>query len=177
METTAIALLGNPNAGKTTLFNRLTGTRQSTGNWPGVTVDRKDGSFNHNNIHYHVVDLPGTYSLDRQQSSVDELIARQFIQEQRDFVYINVIDANTLERGLYLTTQLREQGVATVVFLTMMDIVEKRGIKINIDRLSEALDCPVISGHWPDQKNPDTVVNFFFEAIENQKKRQNKKNI
>ena len=102
-----IALVGNPNAGKTTLFNLLTGARQRTGNWPGVTVERKEGQCRLLNEDLNVVDLPGTYSLDFSDTSADEQVARQFVQNNPDHLYINIVDASTLERGLYLTLQLR----------------------------------------------------------------------
>ena len=139
-----IALVGNPNAGKTTLFNRLTGSRQSTGNWPGVTVAKKQGYFKHNGKTTHVTDLPGTYSLDYSDTSVDEFIARQFCLQCPDNVFINILDASTLERGLYLTLQLRELGVPTIVYLNMMDMANKRGMKIDVESLSQQLACPVI---------------------------------
>ena len=139
-----IALVGNPNAGKTTLFNRLTGSRQSTGNWPGVTVAKKQGYFKHNGKTIHVTDLPGTYSLDYSDTSVDEFIARQYCLQCPDNVFINILDASTLERGLYLTLQLRELGVPTIVYLNMMDMANKRGMKIDVESLSQQLACPVI---------------------------------
>ncbi len=143
-----IALLGNPNSGKTTLFNLLTGARQNTGNWPGVTVERKEGYFSldydgsHKKV--HVVDLPGTYSLDYSDVSADEKVARRFVLDHPDRVFINIIDASTLERGLYLTIQLRELGVPMVVFLNMMDVAKKRNMQIDVEKLSELLGCPVL---------------------------------
>ena len=139
-----IVLVGNPNAGKTTLFNLLTGAHQSTGNWPGVTVEHKQGFFNHNDETIHVVDLPGTYSLDYSDVSADERIARQFVINNPHHFFINIVDASTLERGLYLTLQLRELGVPTLVLLNMMDIADKRGMKINVDALAKRLDCQVV---------------------------------
>jgi len=139
-----ISLVGNPNAGKTTLFNLLTGARQSTGNWPGVTVTKKEGFFTSNEKSIHVVDLPGTYSLDYSDVSEDERIARQFIINNPQHFFINILDASTLDRGLYLTLQLRELGVPTLVLLNMMDIAENRGMKIDVDALAEELSCPVI---------------------------------
>ncbi len=139
-----IALVGNPNAGKTTLFNKLTGSYQSTGNWPGVTVAKKQGFFTYNQKTVHITDLPGTYSLDYSATSTDEYIARKYCLECPDNVFINIIDASTIERGLYLTLQLRELGVPTIVYLNMIDVAKKRGMKINTDLLSTQLNCPVI---------------------------------
>ena len=140
-----IALLGNPNAGKTTLFNLLTGARQRTGNWPGVTIERKTGQCRLQDQNLDIIDLPGTYSLDFSDTSSDELIARQFVQENPDVLYLNIVDANTLERGLYLTLQLREMGVPMIVLLNMMDVAEQRGMVIDIEGLQQQLDCPVVA--------------------------------
>ncbi|MEZ5451870.1 MAG: Fe(2+) transporter permease subunit FeoB [Thiothrix sp.] len=139
-----IALLGNPNAGKTTLFNLLTGARQRTGNWPGVTVERKEGQCRLLNEDLHVVDLPGTYSLDFSDTSADEAVARKFVQQHHDYLYINILDASTLERGLYLTLQLRELNVPMLVLLNMMDVAERRGRQVDVQALHERLGCPVI---------------------------------
>lgn len=139
-----IALIGNPNSGKTTLFNRLTGARQRTGNWAGVTVERKEGDFEVADQTFHLVDLPGTYTLDFGNTSVDEQIARQFVADYPDYLYLNIVDASTLQRGLYLTLQLRELGVPSIVVLNMMDVAKKRGMRIDIEQLSQQLGCPVI---------------------------------
>ncbi len=139
-----IALVGNPNAGKTTLFNKLTGSRQSTGNWPGVTVERKQGCFKYNGQNIHVIDLPGTYSLDYSDASEDEIITRKFCLDGSEHIFVNILDASTLERGLYLTLQLRELGIPTLIYLNMIDVANKRGMKINTEKLSQQLDCPVI---------------------------------
>ena len=157
-----MALVGNPNSGKTTLFNHLTGSRQRTGNWAGVTVERKEGEFHYNDNHYHVVDLPGTYSLGLEKTSVDEKIARQFVADNPDFVYLNIVDASTLQRGLYLTLQLRELGVPTIVVLNMMDVAQKRGMSIDVAQLSAQLDCPVIP---ISLKQPDSVK-ALYEVID-----------
>lgn len=139
-----LALVGNPNAGKTTLFNILTGTRQRTGNWPGVTVERKEGFCQLGDTDIQVIDLPGTYSLDLSDASADEQIARQFVYENPDYLYLNIVDASTLERGLYLSLQLRELGVPLIVLLNMMDVAEKRGMKIQVPALAQQLGCPVL---------------------------------
>ncbi len=137
-----IAIAGNPNCGKSALFNNFTGIRQKTGNWPGVTVDRKQGFFSLNNQTVTVYDLPGIYSLDA--SSIDEEIARDYLLSHDANLIINVVDAANLERNLYLTTQLLEMGVPVVLALNMMDIARKRGIHIDIKKLSQELGCPVV---------------------------------
>lgn len=137
-----IAIAGNPNAGKTTIFNALTGARQHVGNWPGVTVERKEGRLTHAGRELHIVDLPGTYSLTAY--SLEEIIARKYIVEDSPDVILNVVDASNLERNLYLSTQLLEMGVKVVVALNMIDVATGRGIRIDHKRLSELLRAPVV---------------------------------
>lgn len=137
-----IALVGNPNSGKTTLFNALTGANQHVGNWPGVTVEKKEGKCSFKDRQYNIVDLPGTYSLGAY--SEDEVIARDFILKGNPDIVINVVDATNIERNLYLTTQLMEMGVKVVIALNMMDEAEARGIKVDIDKLSKKLKVPVV---------------------------------
>lgn len=137
-----IALAGNPNCGKTALFNVLTGVRQTTGNWPGVTVDRKEGRFNLNGKETVAIDLPGIYSLDA--SSLDEEITRDYLLSQQAKLIVNIVDANNLERNLYLTMQLLEMGIPMVIALNMMDVARKRGIQLDIQGLSEQLGWPVV---------------------------------
>jgi ferrous iron transport protein B len=132
-----IALAGNPNAGKTTIFNALTGLRQHTGNWPGKTVEKKEGEIKYNDLSIKIVDLPGTYSLTAY--SPEEIIARDFIIEERPDVVINVVDATNLERNLYLTVQILELDVPVVIALNMTDDLHKNGAKINVDQLSQLL--------------------------------------
>lgn len=157
-----LALIGNPNAGKTTLFNTLTGTRQRTGNWPGVTVERKEGYCRIDSTEVQVVDLPGTYSLDLSDASADEQIARQFVQQNPDYLYLNIVDASTLERGLYLTLQLRELGVKLIVLLNMMDVAAKRGMKIKIPELEQQLGCPVLAISLRQDKD----LNAVYQVIQ-----------
>jgi len=142
MSNLKIALAGNPNCGKTTVFNCLTGARQRVGNWPGVTVERVIGEYDHCDAQVEVTDLPGIYSFSA--LSPDEEVARKHILFDTPDVVVNVIDASNLERNLYLTTQLLEMNVPVVVALNMMDIAKQRGIKIEVEHLEEHLGCPVI---------------------------------
>ncbi|PLX37612.1 MAG: ferrous iron transporter B [Hyphomicrobiales bacterium] len=145
MTSVTIATAGNPNCGKTTLFNALTGARQQVGNWPGVTVDRKEGSFTHKGTAITVVDLPGTYSLGGTSASgLDESIARDYILSGAADLVINIVDASNLERNLYLTVQLLEMRVPMIVALNMMDAAAESGLRIDADELSARLGCPVI---------------------------------
>jgi len=137
-----IALAGNPNAGKTTIFNSLTGSRQHVGNYPGVTVERKEGHIKHNGADIKIIDLPGTYSLTAY--SPDEVVARNVILEEKPDVVINVVDGSNLERNLYLTMQLRELEVPLVLAINMADIAESNGINIHYPLLSRLLGIPVI---------------------------------
>ncbi|MDP6374980.1 MAG: ferrous iron transport protein B [Pseudomonadales bacterium] len=141
---TRIALIGNPNSGKTTVFNALTGTHQRVGNWPGVTVERKTGHYHHAGGEVEVVDLPGTYSLRAAGDAIDELIARQYIAGEEAEILVNVLDATTLRRGLYLTRELLEHQIPVIVALNMMDAAKSAGLDIDVDTLSEHLGCPVI---------------------------------
>ena len=140
------ALVGNPNCGKSTLFNALTGSRQHVGNWPGVTVEKKTGEYRHGDIVFEVVDLPGTYSLDvvDQAISLDERLARDYIHSQEARLIVNVVDASNLERNLYLTTELAEMGAPLLVVLNMIDMASDKGLKIDAEALSQRLGCPVV---------------------------------
>jgi ferrous iron transport protein B len=141
--TLTIALAGNPNAGKTSLFNVLTGSRQHVGNWPGKTVARYEGAFQHRGVVGRVVDLPGTYSLSA--FSPEEVIAREYLLDERPDVVIDVVDATNLERNLYLTTQLLELGTPLVIALNVSDLARSQGIRIDIPRLSALLvGTPVV---------------------------------
>ncbi|MDJ0881385.1 MAG: Fe(2+) transporter permease subunit FeoB [Gammaproteobacteria bacterium] len=140
---TTIAITGNPNCGKSALFNALTGIRQTTGNWPGVTVEKKQGRFNLDTDHVvSLIDLPGIYTLDA--VSQDEQVTRQYLLSRQADVIVNVLDAANLERNLYLTVQLLEMGVPVVLALNMMDVAKKRGIVIDVKLLSQKLGCPVV---------------------------------
>jgi ferrous iron transport protein B len=146
MSHNTIALLGNPNCGKTTLFNGLTGANQRVGNWPGVTVDRKEGSYRYGEKTVKVVDLPGIYAIDAEEdgSSIDEAIARDYLLAGEAQVVVDIVDASNLERNLYLTTQILEMGVPLVVALNMTDVAADQGVRVNPKLLAERLGCPVI---------------------------------
>ena len=131
-----IALAGNPNSGKTTLFNVLTGSNQFVGNWPGVTVEKKEGKLKKNSD-IIITDLPGIYSLS--PYTLEEVVARNYLVGERPDAILNIVDGTNLERNLYLTTQLMELGIPVVVAINMMDIVNKNGDKIDIEKLSSAL--------------------------------------
>jgi len=138
-----IALAGNPNCGKSTIFNSLTGGRQHVGNWPGKTVEKKEGIWRHDGRDIRVVDLPGTYSL--AAYSLEEVIARDYIVHERPQVVVSVVDAANLERNLYLAVQILELGADLVIALNMSDTAESRGYKIDIAKLSEGLGgIPVV---------------------------------
>ena len=167
-----IGFIGNPNCGKTTLFNAYTGANLKVANWPGVTVEKVEGAVKHHGLNIHLVDLPGTYSLT--SYTMEETVSRQFILSDEVDVIINVVDASALERGLYLTLQLLELGKPVVMALNMMDIVEKRGMEIDLHRLPEMLGIPVIpvsarqrrgldallhaAAHHKDSTGPDLLV-------------------
>lgn len=137
-----IAIAGNPNCGKSALFNAFTGIRQTTGNWPGVTVERKEGRMELDGMDTRVIDLPGIYSLDA--SSMDERVSRDYLLSRDPNLIVNLVDASNLERNLYFTVQLLEMGVPLVLALNMMDVARKRGITIDADKLSQELGCPVV---------------------------------
>jgi ferrous iron transport protein B len=137
-----VALAGNPNSGKTTVFNNLTGARQHVGNWPGVTVEKKEGSLRYQGRDMKIVDLPGVYSLTAY--SLDEVIARDFVVDEKPDVVVDIVDASNLERNLYLTVQLLEMQVKLVVALNMMDIAESRQYQINVSELARLLGVPVV---------------------------------
>ncbi len=142
-----IGVVGNPNCGKTTLFNALTGSKQHVGNWPGVTVEKKTGEYSFADKEISVVDLPGTYSLESadDQVSLDEKVARDYVAAKQADLIVNIIDASNIERNLYLTSQLIEMRVPMILVLNMMDAVKQRGIKIDCNLLSNTLACPVVS--------------------------------
>lgn len=156
-----IALVGNPNSGKTTLFNSLTGANQYVGNWPGVTVEKKEGKIKKNKD-VILTDLPGIYSLS--PYSMEEVVARSYLVDERPDAIINIIDGTNLERNLYLTTQILEMNIPTVIAINMMDIVEKRGDKIDIEALSAELGCEVIEVSALRGKGTDAIADAAISA-------------
>jgi len=138
-----VALAGNPNSGKTTIFNALTGSRQHVGNYPGVTVERKHGHFRFQGISMEIIDLPGTYSLTA--VSEEEVVTRNFLIEDRPAVVVDIVDASNLERNLYLTVQLLELGAPVILVLNMFDMSKRNGVEIDIEKLSKILRVPVVA--------------------------------
>jgi len=157
-----IALAGNPNCGKTTLFNALTGAKQYVGNWPGVTVERMEGIFSHQNTNVQIIDLPGIYSFSAY--SLDEKVSREFILLDKPDLVVNIIDATNLERNLYLTAQLLEMKIPLVVALNMMDAAEQKKIRIEVEHLATHLDCPVIPIVAAKKQGIDILKDTIIDA-------------
>ena len=164
-----IALAGNPNCGKTTMFNALTGANQYVGNWPGVTVEKKEGKLKSKKVKEEVVvtDLPGIYSLS--PYTLEEVVSRDYLLKENPDVIVDLVDATNIERNLYLTTQLIETGVPVVIALNMADLLEKRGIKIDVARLSMLLDCPIVETSALKGEGLDKLID---EAIRTAKKKE-----
>ncbi|MCY3885634.1 MAG: ferrous iron transport protein B [Gammaproteobacteria bacterium] len=172
---TTIALVGNPNSGKSTLFNELTKSHQKIGNWPGVTVEKKSGWFSHESRRIEVIDLPGLYDINLTESSIgeDERLVRQFLTEHKADVYVNIVDGNSIQRGLFLTTQLLELGVPVVVVLTMMDVARRNKVQVDAGYLSNRLNCPVVEVAAKKRKGLDALrdaidaaTNSSFKGLE-----------
>ena len=168
-----VALIGNPNVGKSVIFNSLTGMKQHTGNWPGKTVEKKVGYYKHHGIEFEIVDLPGVYSLSA--VSEDEKVARSYIVDHRPDVVVDIVNASQLERNLYLTLLLIELQVNLVVALNMYDIVMARGDQIDIERLSEKLGAQVVTTTATRKEGIEelkdailaAIPKHYFEAEEN----------
>ncbi len=163
-----LGVVGNPNCGKTTLFNALTGSKQRVGNWPGVTVERKTGRYGFQDHIFEVVDLPGTYSLDvtDQEISLDEKIARDYVHSGDADLIVNIVDASNLERNLYLTAQLVEMRAPLVVALNMMDVAKDRGMQIDSDTLAARLGCPVVPVVASAGKGIDALKRILLQAAQ-----------
>jgi ferrous iron transport protein B len=170
-----IALAGNPNSGKTTIFNNITGTRQKVGNWPGVTVAKKEGTITKYGYELKIIDLPGTYSLT--PFSIEEIIARNYILDEQPDVVIDIIDASNLERSLYLATQLREIDCRVVFALNMADLARSRGLKINAEKLSELLNVPVVFTVGNKNEGIDTLIKQTIELAETNIEVPKKRNV
>ena len=170
-----IALAGNPNSGKTTIFNAITGTRQKVGNWPGVTVEKKEGTVNRLGHQLKIVDLPGTYSLT--PFSIEEIVARDFILNERPDVVIDIIDSSNLERSLYLAVQLRELGCKVVFALNMADQARARGIKIDADKLGQLLGVPVVFTVGNKGKGIDELLEKAVELALSDKPPEHRRNV
>ncbi len=159
-----IALAGNPNSGKTTIFNNITGARQKVGNWPGVTVEKKEGSIRKFGYDLEIIDLPGTYSLT--PFSIEEIVARDFVLDEHPDVVIDIIDSSNLERSLYLATQIRELDCKVLFALNMMDVARSRGIKIDAEKLSQLLDVPVVFTVGNKNEGVDDLLKKAVELAE-----------
>lgn len=160
-----LGLAGNPNVGKTTLFNELTGMRQHVGNWPGKTVEKAEGHFKYDNARYDVIDLPGNYALSAH--SIEEIVSRDFIVDENSDVIINVVDADNLERNLYLTVQMMELGANMVMALNMNKFAKKKGYIINIKLMSELLGFPVVEIEANDKSTFDELYKTVENAAKN----------
>jgi Fe2+ transport system protein B len=159
-----IALAGNPNSGKTTVFNNLTGTRQRVGNWPGVTVEKKEGNLTYQDYDLKVVDLPGVYGLTAY--SLDEVIARNYIIDGKPDMVVDVVDASNLERNLYLTVQLLEMMPKLVISLNMLDVAESRGYQIDTPELSRLLGTPVVPMVASRNKGTKELLQTIIDVAE-----------
>ena len=169
-EAIVAALAGNPNAGKTTMFNSLTGARQHVGNYPGVTVERKEGEVRLDDQLLHIVDLPGTYSLT--PYSLEEVIARDFVIRERPDVVVDVVDASNLERNLYLATQFIELGAPLVIALNMVDVAEAQGLRIDHALLSQLLGVPIVPVVATTGFGKDELLKTVKEVAQQQTKPQ-----
>ena len=152
-----IALAGNPNSGKTTLFNTLTGSKQHVGNWPGKTVERKEGTFNLNNKKINIIDLPGTYSLT--SFSAEETVTRDFIMKAQPDIVIDVIDATNLQRNLYLALELLELNANLILAINMDKFAKRKGIHIDTKKIQELLNVPIIKVNAREKEETENLIN------------------
>ena len=162
-----IALIGNPNCGKTTLFNVLTGANQKVGNWPGVTVEKKFGYFELEDNRIELVDLPGVYSLEQEHQGIDEKIATDYIEQSDLKIIVNIIDATNLERSLVLTQQLLEQSVPIIVVLNMLDVAEQQGVTVSRHALADSLHVPIIEMVASRKHGVDNLLDCFSSVLAN----------
>ena len=162
MTALAVALTGNPNTGKSTIFNELTGAHQKIGNWPGVTVDKKVGYVNYKGRTISVVDLPGTYSINAH--SQEEVVVSDYFKENKPDIVVNIVDASNIARNLFLTVQLMENGIPLIINLNMMDEAERQGIKINEQKLEKAFGMPVTNTVGRSNKSVKVLLDVFTET-------------
>ena len=166
MATLAVALTGNPNTGKSTIFNELTGARQKIGNWPGVTVDKKVGYVSHDGRAISIVDLPGTYSINA-RSPEEQIVIDYLTQNKLDLV-MDVVDSSNLERNLFLTLQLLEQGIPVLIDLNMQDEAKKRGLHIDVRKLEDAIGMPVVETVGRSHKSTEKLLDVFTSTVMSQ---------
>ncbi|MBQ3336747.1 MAG: ferrous iron transport protein B [Selenomonadaceae bacterium] len=163
MSALSVALTGNPNTGKSTIFNELTGARQKIGNWPGVTVDKKVGVIEHNGRKISVIDLPGTYSINAR--SQEEQVVSDYFKENKPDIVVNIIDASNISRNLFLTVQLMEHGIPLIINLNMMDEAQRHGIKIDMKKLEAAFGMPVTNTVGRSNKSVRKLLDVFTNAV------------
>ena len=163
MSALSVALTGNPNTGKSTIFNELTGARQKIGNWPGVTVDKKVGMIEHNGRKISVIDLPGTYSINAR--SQEEKVVSDYFRENKPDIVVNIIDAANISRNLFLTIQLMENGIPLIINLNMMDEAQRHGIKIDMQKLEAAFGMPVTNTVGKSNKSVRKLLDIFTSAV------------
>ena len=166
LNTPTIALIGNPNSGKTTLFNNLTGAHQKVGNWPGVTVEKKTGRIPMGDSVGNLVDLPGIYSLEQDFQGLDEKIARSFLENESVDLIINIIDTSNLNRNLVLTEQLLELNKPMIVVLNMQDVAEQQGIKVDAQALEERLGIPVVNTTASQKKGMEHLQTHLLQQLD-----------
>ena len=159
MSTLLVALTGNPNTGKSTIFNELTGAHQKIGNWPGVTVDKKIGYAKHDGYDISIVDLPGTYSINAR--SPEEAVVMNYLTANQVDVVVNVVDSTNLERNLFLTLQLLEEGIPLLVVLNMQDEAKRRGVHVDAKLMEEALGMPIVEASGRNRKSARNLLNIF----------------
>ena len=169
MKKIVVALAGNPNSGKTCIFNMLTGARQHVGNYPGVTVEKKEGLCRDADYEMTMVDLPGTYSLTAY--SVEELVARNFIIDDQPDVVVDIIDSSNIERNLYLATQLIEMNAPLILAFNMSDVAEQRGLRFDIEQLSRLLGAPIVRTVGNKAKGKAELLEAIRQVVEQERGR------